>query len=129
SLDRNNELELRLYHNHFQARNFVPLGPFYTQLGLDAATAAFLTAVTPTPQPVINLVSAMTGLGSSDALALIGAVNLEVSSCFGNMKSERYDAELKHIFTLTPPLRGAWGVGSRHESFSAAHPYGFNADA
>ncbi|KJS09385.1 MAG: hypothetical protein VR73_02820 [Gammaproteobacteria bacterium BRH_c0] len=128
SLDRNNELELRLYHNHFQARNFVPLGPFYTQLGLDAATAAFLTAVTPTPQPVINLVSAMTGLGSSDALALIGALNLEVSSGFGNMKSERYDAELKHSFTLTPTLRGAWGVGSRHESFSAAHPYGFNAD-
>lgn len=128
SLDADNELELKVYHNRFKARNFAALGPFYTQLGLDQATADFLTAVTPAPPAIIALVSGMTGLGSSDSLALIEALNLEVSSGFGNLMSERYDAELKHGFTLTPTLRGAWGVGSRREYFESAHPFGFNAE-
>lgn len=127
SLDSGDELELKVYHNRFKARNFAHLGPLYSQLGLDRATADFLTAIKPAPTAVIALVSEMTGLGSSDAAALIDALNVEVSSGFGNLMSERYDAELKHSFSLTPNLRGAWGLGIREEKFESAHPFGFNA--
>lgn len=128
SLEADGEIEVRAYHNHLKARNFVPLGPFYPFLGLDRATANFLTAVTPTPQPIIDLVAGMTGLDDTNALALIGALNMEVSSGFGNLVSERYDLELKHSVTLSDGLRGAWGLGARRDGFEAAHPFGFNAD-
>ncbi|MFA5493228.1 MAG: TonB-dependent receptor plug domain-containing protein [Porticoccaceae bacterium] len=128
SLDSGNELEVNLYHNRFKARNFVPHGPLYPLLGLDRATADLLTAVQPPPQPIIDLVTGMTGLDDANALKLIGALDVEVSSGFGNLMSERYDAEIKHHFSLSPSLRGAWGIGSRYERFKAAHPFGFNAE-
>lgn len=127
SLDSGSELEVNLYHNRFKARNFIPLGPLYPLLGLDRATADLLTAVQPPPQSTVDLVAGMTGLDGSDALKLIGALNVEVSSGFGNLMSERYDVEIKHHYSLSPALRGAWGIGSRYERFDAAHPFGFNA--
>ncbi|MDY0070176.1 MAG: TonB-dependent receptor [Porticoccaceae bacterium] len=128
SLASGSEVEVKAYHNRLKARNFVPLGPFYPFLGLDKATADFLTAVKPTPQPIIDLVRGMTGLDAGNALALIGALNMEVSSGFGNLLSERHDVEFKHSLEPSERLRAAWGLGARRDGFEAAHPFGFNAD-
>lgn len=127
-LDATDSLTFTLYHNHLHARNFVPLGPVYSLLGLDRATADFLTAVQPPSPLAIGLVTDMTGLDPDSARALIGALDSEVTSGFGRLLSRRHDLEVRHTFALSPTLRGAWGMGARRDRFESAHPYGFNAD-
>ncbi|MCK9467829.1 MAG: TonB-dependent receptor plug domain-containing protein [Porticoccaceae bacterium] len=126
SLDPANTVTINLYHNRLRARNLVSLGPLYSLLGLDRDTTAFLTAEQPPAPAAISLVTAMTGLDNTYAATLIGALDTDLLSGFGNLLSERYDLEARHAFTLSPMLRGAWGFGARRDRFESAHPFGFN---
>jgi iron complex outermembrane receptor protein len=126
--DNNNDYEVHLYHNRFKIVNQELFGNFSDFLGIDRATADFLTSLNPVPMPIVNQVAADVGIDSATAQLLINELNTQVYTGFGRMFSERYDAQFQHTFRVSETLRGTWGVGLRHESLDAFHPQSVDID-
>ena len=122
------EYELHVYHNKFKTSNFTNKGPAYNLLGLDADTAAALTAVTPTPPAIIDLFSQLSGLNYGASARVINVLNAEIHGGFGRLSSERYDIQLEHDFHLDDQFRGTWGVGARLDELDSYHPQNFTND-
>lgn len=124
----NHTYSLHGYHNQFRITNFDPQGPLYGLIGLDRETTDALTAVFPVPDATARTFAELSGLPESVAPAVIRELETEILGGFGKLESERFDLEWQHDYRLSPALRGAWGLGARHETLAAAHPQGFNAD-
>ncbi len=122
------EFQLQAYHSRFKATNINSAGPLYGVLGIDDATAAMLTAITPAPPQVVKLFSQFSGLSNANAAAVLAELNTEVFSGFGELSSERYDVQFQHNFTVTERLRGTWGTGVRYDGLEALHPQSYGAD-
>ena len=128
SADSANDYELHLYHNRFKIVNQELFGYFSDFLGIDRATADFLTALNPTPAPLVDQVAAEIGVDGTTAQLLINELNTQVYRGFGRMFSERYDAQFQHTFRVSKTLRGTWGIGFRNESLDAFHPQSVDID-
>ncbi len=98
NLTQSSNLQLYVYHYGLRGENNVPLGQ------LSELMSAELDIETDAALDILN------DLGVSDGFITHG---------FREVFSERLDLELEHSVTISPELRGTWGLGIRDEAINA----------